>query len=187
MYTPDEKMAWETLSQEYVYKSPWLVARKDAVKLPDGRVLDDFYVLEYPEWVSVIALTEEGKMVMVEQYRYALGRVSLEIPAGTVEKNGESLLESAQRELLEETGFSGGTWEYFSCLSPSADTHTNLSHTFLATGVKRVAEQSLDPTEQIKVHLFEKRDVLEMLQKGVFFQAPLVAPLWKYFYLNPCC
>ena len=185
MYTPDEKMAWETLSQEYVYKSPWLVARKDAVKLPGGKILDDFYVIEYPEWVNVIALTEAGRMVIVEQYRYALGRVSPEIPAGTLENNGESLLECAQRELLEETGFSGGKWSYFDCLSPSADNHTNLSHTFLAEGVKQVAEQSLDPNENINVHLFDVHEVLEMLQQGLFCQATHAAPLWKYFYLNP--
>ena len=108
-------MTWKTLSSEYLIKRPWLTARRDKVQLPDGRILDEYYVLEYPTWVNVIAITKEGDMVLVRQYRHALGRTNFELVAGVLEK-GEDPLVAAQRELLEETGYSGGEF-YKSCIN----------------------------------------------------------------------
>ena len=104
MYTPDETLAWKKLSSEKLHNEPWFTVRKESVELPTGAVIPDYYVLEYPDWINVIPVTGDKKIVLVEQYRYALGRVSLEIPAGVCEKEDGSLLASAQRELLEETG-----------------------------------------------------------------------------------
>ena len=92
-------MTWKTLSSEYLIKRPWLTARRDKVQLPDGRILDEYYVLEYPTWGNVIAITKEGDMVLVRQYRHALGRTNFELVAGVLEK-GEDPLVAAQRELL---------------------------------------------------------------------------------------
>ena len=94
---------WETVSSEYLFRRPWLTVRHDQVRLPDGRINPEFYVLEYPDWVNVIAVTEDGEFVMERQYRHGLGKTCYEIPAGVMEK-GETPLEAAQRELKEETG-----------------------------------------------------------------------------------
>ncbi len=102
-YIPDESKKWRTLSSEYLFKRPWLTARRDTVELPDGRVNPEFYVLEYPSWINVIAITEDGKYVMVEQYRHGLARVGIELCAGVVEP-GEAPEAAARRELEEETG-----------------------------------------------------------------------------------
>ncbi len=75
---------WKTLSSEYLIKRPWLTARRDVVELPSGEVNDEFYILEYPTWINVIAITEEGKFVMVEQYRHGLDEVGIELCAGVV-------------------------------------------------------------------------------------------------------
>ena len=64
---------WDILSSEYLFRRPWLTVRKDRVQLPSGQVNDEFYVLEYPYWVNVIAITKEGKYVMERQYRHGLG------------------------------------------------------------------------------------------------------------------
>ena len=76
---------WKTLSSEYVFRRPWLTARRDKVQLPNGVINDEFYILEYPTWVNVLAVTEDGKYVMVEQFRQGLGDVFTELCAGVVE------------------------------------------------------------------------------------------------------
>ena len=100
---------WTTLESRYIIQRPWLTARVDKVQLPDGRINPEHYVLEYPEWVNIIAITREGQFVMVRQYRHAMDIVLDELCAGVMEQ-GETPLQAAQRELLEETGYGGGTW-----------------------------------------------------------------------------
>lgn len=173
-------LKWKTLKSEYLYKRPWLTARRDAVELPDGRVYDEFYVLEYPDWINVIAITKEGKMVMERQYRYARGVVSTEICAGVVEK-GEDALTAARRELFEETGYTGGEWEETMTLWPNPGTMTNVCHCFLARGVEKTSGQHLDETEDIEVFLADEEEVYRMLSNGELQQALMAAPLWKYF------
>ena len=80
---------WETLQSEYLIKRPWLTARRDVVKLPTGKIYDEYYVLEYPDWVNVIAIDENGMMLMERQYRHGAGILSTEICAGVVEKGEE--------------------------------------------------------------------------------------------------
>ena len=72
-------MTWKTLESEYIIKRPWLTARRDKVQLPTGAVHDEYYVLEYPDWVNVIAITDDGRFVFVRQYRHGLGETSYEI------------------------------------------------------------------------------------------------------------
>ena len=77
--------AWETLSSEYLIKRPWLTARRDVARLPDGRINNEYYVLEYPDWVNIIAVTKDGLLVMERQFRYALGNTCYELPCGVIE------------------------------------------------------------------------------------------------------
>ena len=76
---------WQTLSTEYLIKRPWLTARRDCVRLPDGRINDEYYLLEYPDWVNVLAITDNGSFVMIEQYRHGIDRVITELCAGVIE------------------------------------------------------------------------------------------------------
>lgn len=172
---------WQTVSKEYLIQRPWLTARKDRVRLPDGRENDEYYVLEYPDWVNVIAETKDGCLILERQYRHALDIVSTEICAGVVEC-GEDPLHAAQRELMEETGFGGGKWTKLMTLSPNPSTMTNLCHCFLARGVEKLGKQNLDATEDLEYMRVPKAKVRRMLLEGKFFQALMVAPLWKYFH-----
>ena len=176
-------MAWKTLETEYLIHEPWLTARRDKVELPTGVVLNDYYVLEYPDWVNTIAITREGDFVLVRQYRHALGVTSMELCAGVIEKD-ETPLEAAQRELLEETGYGKGTWQTWMTLSANPGTMTNLCHCFLATDVEKVDEQHLDLTEDLEVHLLSRQQVYELLLDNKLYQALMYAPLWKYFALE---
>ena len=99
-------MKWRTLSSEYLIRRPWLTARRDTVELPNGTVNDEYYVLEYPDWVNVVAITTGGDFVFVRQYRHGIDEVCHEIVAGVIEP-GEQPEAAARRELMEETGFAG--------------------------------------------------------------------------------
>ena len=173
-------MMWKKLSSEYLIRRPWLTARRDTVQLPDGRILDEYYVLEYPTWINVIATDKEGRMILVRQYRHALGRTSFEIVAGVVEA-GEDPMDAAKRELLEETGHAGGEWRELMQVCANPSTMNNITHCFVAEGVEKVSAQHLDATEDLEIHFFTKEEVKEMLRKGEFMQALMVAPLLKYF------
>ena len=172
---------WKILKSEYIAHRPWMTARCDMVQLPDGRVNPEYWVLEFPDWVNVIAITKEGDMVMVRQYRHALGVTEYEICAGVIEE-GEEPLVAAKRELLEETGYAGGEWTEYMTICANPSNHTNLAHTFLAIGVEPMSEQHLDDTEELTCHLLSQQDVFDMLQRGEILQALMAAPLWKYYY-----
>lgn len=173
-------MKWKILSSEYLIKRPWLTARRDVVELPDGRINKEYYVLEYPTWINVTAITKDGQMVLVRQYRHALGQTNFEIVAGVVEQ-GESPLEAAKRELLEEAGYGGSEWREIAVVSANPSTTTNLTHCFLATGVEKISGQHLDATEDIEVYLFSQEEVKEMIRRGDFVQSLMLVPLLKYF------
>lgn len=174
---------WKILESRYLIRRPWLTARVDKVELPNGVVHPEYYVLEYPTWVNIIAVTTDGRFVMVEQYRHGLGDVFTELVAGIAEK-GEEPLQAARRELLEETGFGGGEWQLYTVLSANPGSMNNLTYTFLATGVEKISAQHLDETEDIAVRLLTTDEVKAMLLSDEMKQSLMAAPLWKYFALN---
>lgn len=173
-------MRWKTLEQKYIIKRPWLTARMDKVQLPTGAVVDEYYVLEFPDWVNTIAITKDGKFVLVRQYRYGIGKTVDELCAGVVDE-GETPLEAAKRELMEETGFGGGKWQEWMQISANPSSHTNIVHSFLAIGVEKIGDQHLDKGEDIEIRIFTRNEVLDILRKGEMWQSVMAAPLWKYF------
>ncbi len=172
---------WKTLKSEYLFNRPWLTARRDTVELPTGAINNEYYILEYPTWVNVIAITEDGRFVMVRQYRHGLGEVFTELVAGVAEK-GEEPLEAAKRELAEETGYQGGEWTLNTVISANPGSQNNLSHSFIARGVELRSEQHLDATEDVAVELLTRDQVLHLLTTDSVKQALMAASLWKYFY-----
>lgn len=175
----EREMRWETLDSEYVIRRPWLTARRDKVRLPTGAVNDEYYVLEYPDWVNVIAITADGMFVFVRQYRHGIAETSFEICAGVLE-DGEQPIDAIKRELEEETGYSGGRWTELMTLSQNSSTCNNITHCFVAEGVEKKHMQHLDDTEDIDVFLFTKDEVRGMLERNEIKQALMAAPLWRY-------
>ena len=172
---------WRTLKSEYLIRRPWLTARRDTVELPTGVVNDEYYVLEYPTWVNILAVTAAGEYVFVRQYRHGLGETCMEIVAGVCE-DGEEPEASARRELMEETGYAGGEWHELMTVSANTSTMNNVTHCFLATGVEKVGSQHLDRTEDIEVHLLTEDEAFALLTGGKIRQSLMAAPMWKYFY-----
>ena len=179
--TNNDPLPWQVESRRYVYnRAPYMIMREDSVRLPNGAQIPDYFVFEYPDWVTVLAVTTTGQLVLIRQYRHGIGDVHFELPAGVADP-GEALLESAQRELLEETGFGGGDWRFFMKVCANPGTHTNWCHIFLAIGVEQQEVQQLDHTEDIQVRLLSQSETLDVLQSGGVAQAMHAAPLWRFF------
>lgn len=176
-----ENRKWKVLaSEKLLSRGTWMNLRQDRVQLPSGSIVPEWFVLEFPNWINVIAVTRDGHIVMEDQYRHALGQTHFELPAGVVDP-GETPLEAAKRELSEETGFGGGEWSLFMKVSPNPTNHTNFSYTFLATDVEPIGTQHQEATEDIRVHLLTPDEVYEILTSGQIVQALHAAPLWKFY------
>ncbi len=173
---------WTVLKSYYaVDDPPWLRLRVDTVRLPNGRQLEHFYIYEHRTWATVVAVTAEREAVLVRQYRHGIGEVIYELPGGAVDE-GERVLEAAQRELLEETGFGGGEWVETGQTVADPATFNNTMHCFLATGVKRLRAPEPDATEEIEVVVLPLDELVRLAQNSGLPQAMQVAAL---FYALP--
>jgi len=140
---------WRVTASRYIHKDRWISLRADDCVTDEGVEIAPFYVLEYPDWVHIVALDPDDKVLLVRQYRHGLGGLSLEIPAGGVSARETDPLAAAARELLEETGCAG-TLSLVNVTTPNPATHANRIHTVLARDVVQVAAPSDDPSERIE-------------------------------------
>lgn len=164
-------MKWETLSSEYLFNDHWFKVRRDKCITPKGKIVDPYYVYDFPTWVGAVPITEEGKVVMVRQYRHALGEECIEIPGGCVDETDKNFEEAIARELLEETGYAFSSYEYLGKISPNPSTNSNLLHMYLARGGKKVAEQQLDHNEDIEIVLLSMEELKQLLRENKIIQA----------------
>ena len=163
-------MKWKVLESTYLHKEPWLTIRKDKCQLPNGNIVPAFYVNEYPDWVNAFALTKEGKVIMVRQYRHGINSIETELPGGVVEE-GETWQEGVKRETLEETGYTFDKVEYLGKISANPSTTNNFMHMFLATGGEKVADQDLDDSEEVEVLLMTIDEVKALVKENKIMQS----------------
>jgi len=161
----DKPASWKTIATSYLCKHPYLSVRKDTRTAP-GFDSHDFFVLEFPDWVNIVAVTEDNQVIFVRQFRHGLEEITLEIPGGVVDP-GEKPLFTAARELAEETGYAAGKIQQLTSVSVNPAIQNNWCHLFLATGCRRVAEQALDGTESIAVQLAPLADLAQLMANGV--------------------
>lgn len=161
---------WRITASCHIHQDRWISVRADDCITPDGVIVAPYYVLEYPDWVHVIAITPDQKIVLIDQYRHAIGKVSLEIPAGNIDPTDAGPIEAAARELLEETGYAADEYRLVTKLSPNPATHTNVIHVVLALNAQRLSDQLLDPSETIEASLMSCRDLLAGILLGDMIQ-----------------
>ena len=164
------ELTWKTCSSTYIHKGPWATLRSDKCEMPDGRIVEQYYVLEYPNWVNAVAITEDNKVLMVRQYRHAANIVSLEIPGGVIDGD-EAPEEAMRRELLEETGYRFDDIELISTVYANPSTANNKTFCYLAKGGKKVQGQSLDEHEELIVEEYTIAEVKQFLADNKIAQA----------------
>ena len=174
---PADLPPWQVKNSTHLLRDRWLKVRADSCITAEGVEIAPYYVLEYPDWVEVVALDADDNIYLVQQYRHALGVVALELPGGAVDASDASPVEAAARELREETGLSAADWEYVGSLAPNPATHTNLCHIVLARNVEFAAKPADDPTERIHLIRMPIRQAIEMALQGKMIQVIHVAAL----------
>ena len=172
-----EILKWQKLASKYLVKERWATLRIDTCKLPNGAVKDDYYVLEYPNWVNAVALTKENQLILVRQYRFAAEIISLEVPGGVID-DGEDPETAIVRELIEETGYTFESCEQIAVLYPNPATSTNKTFTYLLKGGVKTHEQHLDEHEILNVELYSIDEVKQLLKDNKIEQSLHAAALF---------
>ncbi len=172
-----EILKWQKIASTYLVKEKWATLRVDTCKLQNGAIKDDYYVLEYPNWVNAVALTEENKVILVRQYRFAADIISLEIPGGVID-DGEDPETAIKRELKEETGYTFDSCELIATLYPNPATSTNRTFTYLLKGGVKTHDQHLDEHEILNVEEYSIEELRILLKENKIDQALHVAGLY---------
>lgn len=169
---------WTVLSRTYLLERWWMKLRVDEVRLPDGQVLPEYHVLEYPDWTLSMCQDHSGRLVLVEQYRHGIGQNSLEFASGMLDKN-EAPLDGARRELLEETGHGSTDWIQLGSWAPDPSRHDNVGHVFLARGARPVAKPTPDSTEDLNVVTMTAEEVDAAIRSGQISHGLHVAAFYR--------
>lgn len=146
----DEQLAWETLDSQITYSCPGFDVVTDEVRLPDGTETTYDYLSEPPA-VVVLPFTVDGDVVVIDEWRQAVGRVNRGLPAGSVEHDDESLACAARRELREETGYESDDLQQLLTVEPMNGAADSVHHVFVARNCRPTADQNLDDNESIRV------------------------------------
>jgi len=167
---------WKTLKSEYLHRDKWLTVRADTCETEQGVSVDPYYVLEYSDWVNIVAIDCFARVLIIKQYRHGIGKVVYELPCGVIEK-GEEVEVAARRELQEETGCTAEVFEPLASLNPNSATHSNEVHCFLARNAAITTSPTPDHTEEITCEFLSVSKIMEMIDDGSFCQAQHVASL----------
>lgn len=154
------------------------------IQLPRSEEEKTYYVLKSKNWVNVVPITKSGEILLIEQYRHGIGEVSLELPGGIVDEQGPGAeLDSAMRELKEETGYTTSKENYtlISKFSGNPAMFTNWSYSYLARNVELTDEVDFDEGEDIKIELYHPKDVKRLLVEGKIHHPHMAAALGLYF------
>ena len=164
-------MKWKVLSTEYLSRHRYFTARKDKCETPEGKIIEEYFVVELPATVCAVAITEQNEVLMVRQYRHPLQETILEIPGGFVDEN-ETPASAIRRELKEETGYEFSSITQVGRVSANPGVLENYTYLFLAEGGKKTGAQKLDTNEELEL---EKISVEKL--KTLFLENKIVQAL----------
>jgi len=166
---------WKIKSSEYLLKHKYMTVRKDACETGDGYIVDPYFALEFDDWVQVLGFEGKSKVLITQQYRHGIQNVIYGLPTGFTEKSDSSPMESARRELLEETGYDSNNFVKTGELYPNPAIQNNKVHCYAAFDIKKIKKPESDHSERIISRFIAVDDLLKMISEGTFSHALHVA------------
>lgn len=183
MSLEDKDLMWEEISTEHIVQDEWIDFRRSSFRFPDGKIFEPYYTYSRRNYVIIVPSDEEGNYLLVRQFRQGIRKVTVEFPAGGIERkdgkeyggeddlNTEDALAAARRELLEETGYTSDEFVHLLTIPANATIADNYAHLFLAKNCRKVAGQSLDEMEFLNVEKYTADEIEKMIENGEFLQA----------------
>ena len=169
-----ERSEWRVLASTYITDSHYLRVRRDTIELPNGTIVDEYFVRESRGYVIVFAINSRNEVLLVRQYRHGIGRPLLELPAGMIDLE-ETPSATAARELLEETGHASRSLEHLGSFPSDPSSSNSVMHLFLARDVAPAQPPDLDPTEAIEIQEVPIAEVWQLVRRGEIESAAHVA------------
>ena len=178
----DKDLMWEEVKTEHIVQDEWIDFRKTSFRFPDGNIFEPFYTYSRRDYVVIVASDEEGNYLCVRQFRQGIREVTVEFPAGGIERSDgkeygerseaavEDALAAAKRELQEETGYRSDYWEHLLSIPSNATIADNYAHIFVAKNCQKLSDQSLDPMEFLNVEKYTAQQIEKMIYEGRFKQ-----------------
>ena len=166
----NNNLAWEEIKTDHIIQNEWIDFRESTYRFPDGREIGPFYSYSRRDYVVIVASDEEGNYLCVRQFRQGIKEVTTEFPAGGIERK-EDALETAKRELREETGYESDEWEYLLAVPSNATIADNYAYIFAAKNCRKASGQDLDDFEFVDVIKHTEDEIEEMISGGKFQQA----------------
>lgn len=173
---------WKKLNEKDLFQGKIFKYRSVESESLDGSMRGQFDVLDFYDWVNIVAVTKDGQMLFVEQFRQGVQDITLEIPGGAIDP-GEIPLVAAKRELLEETGFKGLKWHEIGVVHPNPAIMSNRCWSYLALDCEWAQEKDLDPLEDLEVRLISIENVRELVKEGRITHSLVISALyfWEHY------
>ncbi len=157
---------WKIINSQLILNNRWCRVRQDQVELPNGKIIEDYFVNIRPDLALILPVTKDKYIVFVRQYRHGIEKILLELPAGTFDPQRENSLSAASRELEEETGYIAKKIIKLTTLYDNPVKDTNKIHVFIALDAFPLGKQKLDLTEEIEVVLIPIPEVKKRIATG---------------------
>ena len=161
---------WKVLSSRQIIDTPYLKVRSEELAVPGGPIVPDYYIIENRGWVGIVPVTEDGRFLINLQYKHGIGLEVLEFPAGAIDPEETDPLETARRELMEETGysFSDDQVEFLAHMYANPTGAITEIWWYLARNVRKTGTSKEDPLEVIENSLISAAELLELIHTGRF-------------------